>query len=83
MEHRRQWIARTLHGWRTEAGLELEVAAGRLGWPGAKLRQYETAAVAAGPFEIIALAAVLEVGDDERDRTIHLAYAAEQDGDLG
>lgn len=68
------WVGRALRGWRTQAGLSLDDAAARLGWPGSKLDRYENGLAFAGPVEINALAAALFVHDDERDRTVRRAF---------
>jgi hypothetical protein len=53
----------------------------KLGWSLPKLSRFENAKSPAGPAEIIALATILGIGEDERDRNVRLAVAAKQGRD--
>ncbi|WP_216206964.1 helix-turn-helix domain-containing protein [Amycolatopsis aidingensis] len=77
---RQRRVARTLRRWRKErdAGT-LQDVAGQLHWPHAKLSRFETATYPAGPAEIIALATIYGVEDEERDRVVKLAVEALDD----
>ncbi|TDQ00637.1 helix-turn-helix domain-containing protein [Labedaea rhizosphaerae] len=78
---RQRRVARALRRWRNNAGQKLDETGKQLGWSDSKLSRLETAAVHAGPAEIIALATVLGVDEAERDRTVRLAVSATQSRD--
>jgi transcriptional regulator with XRE-family HTH domain len=73
---RQRQVARTLRSWRKSAKRTLEDVAGQLRWPHNRLSRYETATYHAGPAEIIALATVFGVDEDERDKLVTLAVGA-------
>jgi len=78
---RQRRVARRLQDWRIAHGGTQEEIGEKLGWSDAKLSRYERADQIAGPAEIIAIATILGVGDEERDHMVNVAVsAARQDG---
>src|SRR5215217_2316534 len=75
---RQRRVARTLREWRKATGSTMEEVAQKLRWSQPKLSRFERADVIAGPAEIIALATILEVDDDERDATVALAMSSSE-----
>ncbi|MGH3774060.1 MAG: helix-turn-helix domain-containing protein [Pseudonocardiaceae bacterium] len=73
-------VARGLRRWRTEAGLRLEDICTPLSWATSKLSRMERAEQAIGPAEVIALATVYGIGEQERDRYVALALQSRQKG---
>lgn len=73
-------VTRRLRQWRSEAGLSLDEVAPRLGWSKSKLGRLETGDTPAGPAEVMAIATVFGIPDDERDRYVALAFQARQKG---
>jgi transcriptional regulator with XRE-family HTH domain len=69
-------VARTLREWRKSTGFTMEEVAQKLRWSQPKLSRFERAEVNAGPAEIIALATILGVDDDERDAVVALAMSS-------
>jgi transcriptional regulator with XRE-family HTH domain len=64
-------VARRLRQWRQDKGLTLGEVASRLRWSTNKLSRYERAEKPlAGPAEVIALAAVLGISEQERDQVV-------------
>ncbi|SNR55746.1 Helix-turn-helix domain-containing protein [Haloechinothrix alba] len=72
---RERRVARRLRKWRTDvAGIPtLEPVASQLRWSPSKLSRLENAEQIAGPAEIIALATILGVDEEERDRVVAMA----------
>ena len=78
---RQRRIARRLRDWRNAHGGTQEEVGKKLGWSGAKLSRYERADQPAGPAEIIAVATILGISEEERDHMVDVAVAAaQQDG---
>jgi transcriptional regulator with XRE-family HTH domain len=73
-------VARALRRWRSEAGLRLEDVCAPLGWATSKLSRMERAEQTIGPAEVIALATVYGIGEQERDRHVALALQSRQKG---
>ncbi|MEV6232892.1 helix-turn-helix transcriptional regulator [Saccharopolyspora shandongensis] len=73
-------LARGLRRWRNEADLSLDELAPRLGWSKSKLGRFETGEGAPGPADVIAIATVLGIPDEERERYVTLAFQARQKG---
>ncbi|WP_223839636.1 helix-turn-helix domain-containing protein [Saccharopolyspora pogona] len=73
-------LARGLRRWRNEADLSLDELAPRLGWSKSKLGRFETGDGAPGPADVIAIATVLGIPDEERERYVTLAFQARQKG---
>lgn len=73
---RQRRVARTLRKWRTDRGMKQEQVTTPLTWSDSKLSRLERAELIAGPAEIIALATIMGVSEDERDRTVRLAVSA-------
>jgi transcriptional regulator with XRE-family HTH domain len=73
-------VARALRRWRNEAGLRLEDICAPLGWATSKLSRMERAEQAIGPAEVIALATIYGIGEQERDRYVALALQSRQKG---
>lgn len=72
---RQRKVARALRRWRKETGRTLEDVAAQLNWPHARLSRYETAVHNAGIAEIIALATILGIPEQERDNVVKDAAA--------
>ena len=79
---RQRRVARAVKRWRADRKLTQEDVAKRLSWSDAKVSRIERADAIIGPAEIIALAVVLGVGDDERDEVVRLAVSATASQDL-
>ncbi|MFC5287502.1 helix-turn-helix domain-containing protein [Actinokineospora guangxiensis] len=79
---RQRRVARVIRRWRTDRKLTQEDVAKRLRWSDAKVSRIERADAVVGPAEIIALAVVLGVGDDERDEVVRWAISATAGQDL-
>jgi len=78
---RQRRIARRLCEWRKAHGGTQDEIGRKLGWSGAKLSRYERADQVAGPAEIIAVATILGISEEERDHMVGIAAsAAQQDG---
>lgn len=78
---RQRRVARRLQDWRLAHGGTQEEIGKKLGWSDAKLSRYERADQIAGPAEIIAIATILGVSEEERDHMVNVAVAAaQQDG---
>jgi transcriptional regulator with XRE-family HTH domain len=75
---RQRRVAARLKAWRAATGKSTEDAAAQLRWSAAKLNRYETAGQIAGPAEIIALAAILGVDEEERDRVVTYAVKGQE-----
>ena len=73
-------VARALRRWRNEAGLRLEDICAPLSWATSKLSRMERAEQAIGPAEVIALATIYGIGEQERDRYVALALQSRQKG---
>jgi hypothetical protein len=73
-------VARALRRWRNETGLRLEDVCAPLGWATSKLSRMERAEQAIGPAEVIALATVYGIGEQQRDRHVALALQSRQKG---
>jgi transcriptional regulator with XRE-family HTH domain len=73
-------VARALRRWRNEKGLRLEDVCAPLGWATSKLSRMERAEQTIGPAEVIALATVYGIGEQERDRHVALALQSRQKG---
>ena len=73
-------VARALRRWRSEAGLRLEDICAPLSWATSKLSRMERAEQAIGPAEVIALATIYGIGEQERDRYVALALQSRQKG---
>jgi transcriptional regulator with XRE-family HTH domain len=73
-------LTRRLRQWRTEAGLSLDDLAPRLGWSKSKLGRFETGDAAPGPADVMAIATVFGIPDDEREHYVTLAFQARQKG---
>jgi len=73
-------VARALRRWRNEAGLRLEDVCTPLGWATSKLSRMERAEQLIGPAEVIALATVYGIKEQERDRYVALALQSRQKG---
>lgn len=73
-------VARALRRWRREAGLRLEDVCTPLGWASSKLSRMERAEQLIGPAEVIALATVYGIKEQERDRYVALALQSRQKG---
>lgn len=78
---RQRRVARRLQDWRAAHGGTQEEVGKKLGWSDAKLSRFERADQIAGPAEIIAIATILGVSEQERDHMVSIAVSAnEQDG---
>ncbi|SEF34455.1 Helix-turn-helix domain-containing protein [Amycolatopsis pretoriensis] len=75
---RQRRVAARLKAWRAATGKTTEEAAAQLRWSAAKLNRFETAGQIAGPAEIIALAAILGVDEEERDRVVTYAVKGQE-----
>ncbi|HWR48652.1 MAG TPA: helix-turn-helix transcriptional regulator, partial [Pseudonocardiaceae bacterium] len=73
-------VARALRRWRHEAGLRLEDICAPLDWATSKLSRMERAEQMIGPAEVIALATIYGIGEQERDRYVALALQSRQKG---
>jgi len=73
-------VARALRRWRNEAGLRLEDICTPLSWATSKLSRMERAEQMIGPAEVIALATIYGIGEQERDRYVALALQSRQKG---
>lgn len=73
-------LVRRLRSWRDQAGMRQDDVVAVLGWSKAKVSRYENAEQVPGPAEVIALAAVYDVSDHERDQYVALAVQARQKG---
>ncbi|MGH3698694.1 MAG: helix-turn-helix domain-containing protein [Pseudonocardiaceae bacterium] len=73
-------VARALRRWRHEAGLRLEDICTPLGWATSKLSRMERAEQAIGPADVLALATIYGIGEQERDRYVALALQSRQKG---
>jgi transcriptional regulator with XRE-family HTH domain len=73
-------VARALRRWRNEAGLRLEDVCTPLGWATSKLSRMERAEQSIGPADVLALATVYGIGEQERDRYVALALQSRQKG---
>ena len=73
-------VARALRRWRNEAGARLEDICTPLAWATSKLSRMERAEQAIGPAEVIALATIYGIGEQERDRYVALALQSRQKG---
>jgi hypothetical protein len=73
-------VARALRRWRHEAGLRLEDICAPLDWATSKLSRMERAEQAIGPAEVIALATIYGIGEQERNRYVALALQSRQKG---
>ncbi|WP_026448716.1 helix-turn-helix domain-containing protein [Actinopolyspora mortivallis] len=73
-------VTRRIRQWRAEAGLPLEEVAPRLGWSKSKLSRYETGDTPIGPAEVMAIATVFGIPEEEREHYVGLAFQARQKG---
>jgi Domain of unknown function (DUF5753)/Helix-turn-helix domain len=73
-------VARALRHWRGDAGLRLEDVCAPLGWATSKLSRMERAEQMIGPAEVIALATIYGISEQERDRYVALALQSRQKG---
>lgn len=73
-------VARALRRWRHEAGARLEDICAPLAWATSKLSRMERAEQAIGPAEVIALATIYGISEQERDRYVALALQSRQKG---
>ncbi|MDR7300080.1 helix-turn-helix domain-containing protein [Haloactinomyces albus] len=73
-------LVRRLRTWRDRAGMRQDDVGTVLGWSTAKVSRYENAEQIPGPAEIIALATIYGVPDQERDQYMALAVQARQKG---
>jgi Domain of unknown function (DUF5753)/Helix-turn-helix domain len=73
-------VARALRRWRREAGLRLEDICTPLSWATSKLSRMERAEQMIGPAEVIALATIYGIKEQERDRYVALALQSRQKG---
>jgi transcriptional regulator with XRE-family HTH domain len=73
-------VARALRRWRNEAGLRLEDVCTPLGWATSKLSRMERAEQSIGPADVLALATIYGIGEQERDRYVALALQSRQKG---
>ncbi|MGH3924387.1 MAG: Scr1 family TA system antitoxin-like transcriptional regulator, partial [Pseudonocardiaceae bacterium] len=73
-------VARALRRWRHEAGQRLEDICRPLGWATSKLSRMERAEQAIGPADVLALATIYGIGEQERDRYMALALQSRQKG---
>ncbi|SDJ77309.1 Helix-turn-helix domain-containing protein [Actinopolyspora mzabensis] len=73
-------VTRRIRQWRSEAGLPLEEVAPRLGWSKSKLGRYETGDTPIGPAEVMAIATVFGIPEEEREHYVGLAFQARQKG---
>ncbi|MGH3901086.1 MAG: helix-turn-helix domain-containing protein [Pseudonocardiaceae bacterium] len=78
VRHRK--VARALRRWRNEAGLRLEDVCAPLAWAASKLSRMERAEQSIGPADVIALASVYGIKEQERDRYVALALQSRQTG---
>lgn len=67
---RQRRVARRLREWRRDKGVTLQDVATALRWNIMKLSRFERAETAAGPADVIALAAVLGISEQERDHVV-------------
>jgi transcriptional regulator with XRE-family HTH domain len=73
-------VARALRRGRNEAGLRLEDVCTPLGWATSKLSRMERAEQSIGPADVLALATIYGIGEQERDRYVALALQSRQKG---
>lgn len=73
-------VVRRLVKWRKDARMRQDDVISALQWSKAKLSRFENAEQAPGPAEILALAAIYGVPDEERDQYVALALQARQKG---
>ncbi|MGH3871194.1 MAG: helix-turn-helix domain-containing protein [Pseudonocardiaceae bacterium] len=73
-------VARALRRWRNDVGLRLEDVCTPLSWATSKLSRMERAEQAIGPADVLALASVYGIGEQERDRYVALALQSRQQG---
>lgn len=78
---RQRRVARSVRRWRTSRNLTQDQVVRQLTWSEAKLSRYERGDVVVGPAEIIALATIMGVDEEERDRTVRLAVQAMESQD--
>lgn len=75
---RQRRVAKKLREWRNRTGRTQEAVATQLHWSQPKLNRFENATTIAGPAEVIALAAVLGVSEEERDVVLTYAQAGQE-----
>lgn len=73
-------LVRRLRSWREHARMRQEDVADVLGWSKAKVSRYENAEQIPGTAEIIALATIYGISEQERDQYMALAVQARQRG---
>ncbi|MFN2419379.1 MAG: helix-turn-helix domain-containing protein [Candidatus Limnocylindria bacterium] len=73
-------IARALRGWREAYGEQSGAVAKRAGWSAAKQSRLETGGQAIVPSDVMTLALIYEVSEEERDKVFHAALAAQEKG---
>lgn len=71
-------VSRELKAWRKRSDRTQESVAAQLGWSSPKLNRFENGVAAAGVAEVIGLAAVLGIPEDERDLLLALAEAGRE-----
>jgi transcriptional regulator with XRE-family HTH domain len=73
-------IARILRGWREEHGIRSGTAATRAGWSAAKQSRLETAGQPISPADVMTLALIYDVPEEERTKLFHAALTAQEKG---
>jgi len=73
-------IARVLRGWRESTGEQSGAIARRAGWSAAKQSRLETGGQTITPADVMTLALILEVTEDERRAVFNAALTAQEKG---
>jgi len=73
-------IARILRGWREEHGLRSGQVAGKAGWSAAKQSRLETAGQPITPADVMTLALIYDIPEEERNKLFHAALTAQERG---
>lgn len=77
---RQRRIARVLRGWREDRGLRSGAIAVQTGWSAAKQSRLETAGQPITPADVMTLALIYDVPEDERNRVFNAALTAQAKG---
>lgn len=73
-------ISRALRGWREAHGAQSGAVAKRAGWSAAKQSRLETGGQAISPSDVMTLALLYEVSEEERKQVFNAALAAQEKG---
>ena len=76
---RQRRVGRKLREWRKRFDLTIDQVAKKTGWSPAKVSRFERADTAAGPAEVVALATLLGISEQERDRVVAIAAGSIED----